>query len=235
MSDTHNDHDSTSSPATDAELQGDAGTLIPWTVSNSDGSKSHIVHVDSEGITWALGMKKPEAFGQLVGRLAAQPDQSAALIGEQKGGQHLSRNDIDRVTFAEDLKQLVVIDKAGKKQKIAKGDDDEQKQVFEAVGQHLGGKASEEEADAWSIIQGPLVTLAIFAAIGGFFIYFTTISDPNYEATGRRSGMKQLMNWLGYTIGPTWASVIVGALVLLIISLTVVQLVKRPTRKVLEL
>jgi hypothetical protein len=231
MSDTHNDHDAT----IETEPQGDAGTLISWTVSNSDGSKSHIVHVDSEGITWALGMKKPEAFGQLVGRLAAQPDQSAALIREQKGGQHLSRNDIARVSYVEDLKQLVITDKAGKKQKIAKGDKDEQKQVFEAVGQHLGGKVSEEEADAWSVIQGPLATLAFFAAIGGFFIYFTTISDPNYEATGRRSGMKQLMNWLGYTIGPTWASVIVGALVLLIISLTVFQLVKRPTRKVLDL
>ena len=234
MSDTHNDSNSLK-PATNTEMQGDAGTLISWTVSNSDGSKSHIVHVDSEGITWALGMKKPEAFGQLVGRLAAQPDQSAALIGEQRGGHHLSRNDIARVTFAEDLKQLVITDKAGKKQKITKGDKDEQKQVFEAAGQHLGGKASEEEADAWSVIQGPLVTLAILGAIGGFFIYFTTISDPNFQATGRRSGMKQLMNWLGYTIGPTWASVIVGALVLLIISLTVFQLVKRPTRQVLDL
>ena len=46
MTDAHNDRDSTSSPATDAELQGDAGTLIPWTVSNSDGSKSHIVRID---------------------------------------------------------------------------------------------------------------------------------------------------------------------------------------------
>ena len=235
MADAHNDHDSTPSPATDVERHGDAGSLVSWTVSNSDGSKSHIVHVDSEGITWALGMKKPEAFGQLVGRLAAQPDQSAALIGEQRGGHHLPCNDIARVTYAEDLKQLVVIDKAGKKQKIAKGDKDEQKQVFAAVGQHLGGKASEEEADAWSVLQGPLVTLAILGAIGGFFIYFTTISDPNFEASGRRRGMKELMNWLGYTIGPTWASVIVGVLLITIIAFTVIQLVKRPTRQVLDL
>ncbi len=114
------------------------------------------------------------------------------------------------------------------------GDDDEQEKVFEAVGRLLGGKASEEEADAWAVMQRPLFAIAVFGAIGGFFIYFTTMCDPNYEATGRRRGMKQLMNWLGYTIGPRWSSVIVGVVLLVIFAFMFFLLVKRSTRKVLE-
>jgi hypothetical protein len=46
--------------------------------------------------------------------------------------------------------------------------------------------------------------------------------------------MKNLMNWLGYQIGPMWMSVIVGALAALVLGSMIFQLIKRPIRQVLE-
>jgi peptidoglycan/LPS O-acetylase OafA/YrhL len=65
-------------------------------------------------------------------------------------------------------------------------------------------------------------------------IWFTTICEPNYEATGRRAGMKNLLNWVGYSIGPFWMSVAVGSLAAIVLASMVYQLVKRPIRQVLE-
>ena len=46
--------------------------------------------------------------------------------------------------------------------------------------------------------------------------------------------MKQLLNTIGYTIGPTWASVAVGSLAALVLAMMIYQLIKRPIRQVLE-
>ena len=92
----------------------------------------------------------------------------------------------------------------------------------------------EEEADAWSVMQTPLFVLAVITVIGGFFIWFTSICEPDYEASGRRAGLKTLLNWLGYTIGPIWMSVAVGSLASIVLGLMVFQLIKRPIRQVLE-
>lgn len=194
--------------------QGNSGTLVAWTASTGDSTKSHVVHVDGAGLTWALNLKQPEAVGQLVGQASARPAEASPIIQSHKNGRRLPRELLARVTYSKDLNQLTVIDNTGKKQQIAYGKDGEQAQVFEAVHQHLGGTPSEEDADAWSVMKVPLFALGVVAVIGGFLIYLASVSDPNYEATGRRSGMKQLINWLGDTIGPTWMSIIVGAVAL---------------------
>ena len=83
-------------------------------------------------------------------------------------------------------------------------------------------------------MQSPLFVLSVIAVIGGFFIWFTTICEPGYTGTGRRSGMKTLLNWVGYKIGPVWMSVAVGALAALVLGMMIHQLIKRPIRQVLE-
>ena len=130
------------------------------------------------------------------------------------------------------MNQLALFDQNEKKTKVPEGK--EQAEVFAAIKQHLGGTESEEEADAWSVMQSPLFILAVIGVIGGFFIYFTTICEPDYEATGRRSGMKALLNSVGYTIGPVWMSVAVGSLAALVLGMMIFQLIKRPIRQVLE-
>lgn len=115
------------------------------------------------------------------------------------------------------------------------GKEGEQRQIFEAVATHLGGERSEEDADAWSVMKVPLFAFAVVALIGGFFIWFAAISEPEAEITGRRRGMGEFLNWLGYTIGPVWVSLIVGGLALLILALMTFLLIKRPKRQVIEL
>jgi hypothetical protein len=136
------------------------------------------------------------------------------------------------VTFAKDLNQLTLYDKNQQKTKVPAGK--EQADVFAAIKQHLGGAESEEEADAWSVMSGSVFTLGVIGVIGGFFIWFTTMCDPNYVATGRRSGMKTLLNTIGYKVGPFWSSLVVGSLAALVIAMTTYQLIKRPIRKVLQ-
>jgi hypothetical protein len=46
--------------------------------------------------------------------------------------------------------------------------------------------------------------------------------------------MKQMLNWLGYTIGPVWMSVAVGSLAALVLGMMAYQLIKRPIRQVLK-
>jgi hypothetical protein len=218
-------------PATSPD---DAGTLVAWTASTGDSTKSHVVHVDATGLAWALGLKEPEAFGQLVGEATKRPAEAAALIEVHRGGQRLPRERLARVAYTEQLNQLTVVDKAGKKQHIAYGKEGEQRKIFEAIRQHLGGTAREEDADAWSVMKVPLFALAVTAVIGGFLIWLCSISDPNAEITGRRAGMKRLINWLGTAIGPTWMSIFVGAVALLILAFMIFLLVKRPKRQVLD-
>ncbi|HUT93253.1 MAG TPA: hypothetical protein VMY37_27560 [Thermoguttaceae bacterium] len=234
MTDAHDLGESTRPAADPATPQDNAGTLVAWTASTGDSTKSHVVHIDPAGATWALGLKRPEEFGQLVGEATARPAEAAALVEGHRGGHRLPRARLARVTYAKDLNQLTIIDDAGRKQRIPDGNVGEQGQVFEAIGRHLGGTPGEEDADAWSVMQVPLFALAVVGVIGGLLIYVAAISDPSYEASGRRSGMKQLINWLGYTVGPTWMSILVGAVALAIFAFMVFLLVKRPKRQVLD-
>lgn len=228
-------HDASSPSASAPAAPPDtAGTLVAWTYHDGDAEKSHVVHVDRAGLAWLLKLKQPEVFGRLVGEATRQPAEAAATIAAQKGGRRLPREELACVKYAEQLNQLTVIDKTGRKQHMPEGKGGEQKKIFEAVGRHLGGAAREEDADAWSVMKVPLFALSVVAVIGGFFIWFTTISDPNAEITGRRAGMKRLLNWLGYTVGPVWSSVIVGTIAALILGFMIFLLVKRPRRQVLE-
>jgi hypothetical protein len=212
----------------------DPATLVAWTASTGDATKSHVVHVDPAGMAWALNLTEPHEFGQLVGMATARPAEAAALIEAHERGHRLPRERLARVAYAEQLNQLTVVDRAGKKQRIEYGKEGEQGKIFAAVGRHLGGTAREEDADAWSVMQVPLLALAVTSVIGGFMIWFCYISDPNAEMTGRRQGMKTLLNWLGYTIGPTWMSIAVGVIAALILAFMIFLLVKRPKRQVLE-
>ena len=144
---------------------------------------------------------------------------------------HLAPGEISRVTYAEPLWQLTIFDRNGRKTNVPEGK--EQAQVFAAMSQHFGGAAREEEVDAWAVTKTPLFILAVIGVIGGFFIWFTAICEPDYEATGRRQGMKVFLNWLGYTFGPLWMSVAVGSLAVLVLSTMIFQLIKRPIRQVL--
>eukprot|EP00913_Durusdinium_trenchii_P008824 g8290.t1 len=206
------------------------GTLVAWTVDSGDSSKSHVVHVDENGIAWALNLKEPEVVGRLVGEATQRPDDAGTIIETHRGGRRVLRKRLAGVAFAEQLNQLTIVDTDGKKQHIAYGDDGEQEKIFKAARRHFGGTVRKEDADAWSVMKTPLFALSVTAVIGGFLIWMAAISDPNAEITGRRSGMKRLINWLGYTIGPTWMSIFVGAVALLIVSFMVFLLIKRPER-----
>lgn len=212
----------------------DDSTLVLWSTGSGNNTVSHLVHIDATCIAWLLNIKKTKILENLLGQMSVRPTERAAIISAESKGKCLSREKLARVTYSETLKQLSIFDEEGKQQKILDGKENEQRRIFEGVRDHLGGNASEEEADAWSVMQSPLFALAVTAAIGGFLIFLAANSDPNYEATGRRSGMKQLVNWLGYTIGPTWMSVIVGAIAMGIFSFMLYLLVKRPLREVLS-
>ena len=216
-----------------AAVPAEGGRCVSWTEGIGDDAKSHVVHVDQTGLAWAVKLKSSEEFHKLTAGAEAKPTEAAALIERHPAGKRLPRERIVRVTYCKEINQLTVLDDAGKKQSFAAGGKDAQGRIFEAVGRHLGGTASEEDADAWSVMQTPVFTLAVIGVIGGFFIWMTTISDPTYEATGRKAGMKQLINWLGYTIGPFWMTAAVLALAAVPALIMLYQLVKRPKRQVL--
>lgn len=208
--------------------------MVTWTASTGANTYSHIVHVDQAGLTWALDVKDSEAFDQFMGDVTKRPAKAVALLEGHPSGKRLPRKQLASVAFTEQLNLLTIVDKAGKKYHVAFGGGGVQGKVFEAIRKHLGGTLREEDADAWSIMQVPLFSLAVLAVIGGFFIWFTTLADPDAEISGRREGMQRLVNWLGYTIGPMWMSIAVGSLAFLILSFMTFLLIKRPKRQVLE-
>ena len=207
------------------------GTLVSWNHGLGDDKKYHIAHVSPAGVTLVCKLKDHAQWEALVAAAQRSPNDAAAMLQQLPAAVHLAPGEISRVTYAKLLWQLTIFDRNGKKTNVPDGK--EQAQVFAALSQHLGGAASEEEADAWSVMKAPLFILAVIGVIGGFFIWFTTICEPDYEATGRRQGMKVFLNWLGYTIGPVWMSVAVGSLAALVLGMMIYQLIKRPIRQVL--
>jgi hypothetical protein len=237
VSTTEDDHGglqaSPSTPQSKRSKLADAsGTLVSWEEGIGDDKKYHIAHVSSAGITLVLKMKDYAKWLEAVTAANASPDESAAMLQQLPKAVHHSPEAISKATYAQPLNQLVLFDQDGKKTKIPEGK--EQADVFAAISQYFGGTESEEEADAWSVMQSPLFILAVIGVIGGFFIWFTTICEPDYEASGRRSGMKTMLNWLGYKIGPIWMSVAVGSLAAIVLGMMIYQLIKRPIRQVLD-
>jgi hypothetical protein len=218
-----------------ANVAGEAGahgTLVSWEEGIGDDKKYHIAHVSSAGITLVRKLKDYEKWVQVVAAAKASPDEAVSMLQQMEKAVQFAPEEISRATYAEQLNQLTLFDRQEQKTKIPEGK--EQADIFAALKEHLGGTESEEEADAWSVMQSPLFILAVIGVIGGFFIWFTTICEPDYEASGRRSGMKTLLNWVGYKIGPVWMSVAVGSLAALVLGSMIYQLVKRPIRQVIE-
>jgi hypothetical protein len=208
------------------------GTLVSWGEGIGDDKRYHIAHVSPQGITLVRKITDYQKWVDAVAAAKASPSQAAAMLQGLPKAVHLEASAISKAAYAKDLNQLTIFDRNQQKTKVPEGK--EQADVFAAIKQHLGGTEREEEADAWSVMQSPLFILAVIGVIGGFFIYFTTICDPDYVATGRRAGMAQLLNWIGYTIGPVWMSVAVGSLAALVLAMMIYQLIKRPIRQVLE-
>ncbi len=208
-----------------------AGTLVSWEEGIGDDKKYHIAHVSSAGITLVLKVKDYKVWVESVAAAKTSPDEAAAMLQQLPKAVHFAPGKISRATYSKDLNQLALFDQDQHKTKVPEGKG--QADLFAAIQQHLGGTEGTEEADAWSVMQGPLFTLAVIAVIGGFCIWFTTISDPSYVASGRKSGMKNLLNWIGYSIGPVWMSVAVGSLAAIVLGLMSYQLIKRPIRQVL--
>lgn len=223
--------DSAAAPAADAQATVE-GSVVSWEEGIGDDKKFHIAHISPAGITHVLKIKDYAKFTQAVAAVNASPSDATEILLQLPKARQIRSDELSRVTYTETLSQLILLDDEGQKTKIPEGK--EQADFFAAIQQHLGGAASEEEADAWAVMQSPLFILSVIAVIGGFMIWFTTICDPNYEASGRRSGMKQLMNWVGYKIGPFWMSVAVGGLAALVLAMMIYNLIKRPIRQVLE-
>lgn len=209
-----------------------SGSLIKWQNGIGDDTKYHIAHVTSEGITLVSKMTDHAKWQEAVTKAECLPNEAATNLQQVPKAIFIPKNQLAKSTYAEKLWQLNLFDTAGKKFVVPEGK--EQSQVFAAIKEYLGGEASEEEADAWSVMQSPLFVLAVLGVIGGFFIWFTTICEPNYEATGRKQGMKVLMNWIGYKIGPFWMSLAVGSLAAIVLGSMTYQLIKRPIRQVLS-
>jgi hypothetical protein len=207
------------------------GTIVSWNEGIGDDKKYHVAHVSPEGITLVLKLKDHAKWEELVAAVESSPNEASAMLRQFPKSVHLDPGDIVKATYAKDLNQLLLFDRDYRKTKLPEGK--EQADVFAAIKQHLGGSESEEEADAWSVMQSPLFILAVIGVIGGLFIYIASVSDPSYEAHGRRAGMKNLINWLGYTIGPVWMSVAVGSLAAIVLGSMIYQLIKRPIRQVL--
>jgi len=211
---------------------GTRGTLVSWEEGIGDDKKYHIAHVSPEGITLVCKMKDYKKWVDVVAAAKNSPGEAASMLQQVPKAIHLDPSKITKASYAKDLNQLTLFDQNQQKTKVPEGK--EQAEVFAAIKEHLGGTEREEEADAWSVMQSPLFVLSVISVIGGFFIWFTTICEPNYEASGRRSGMKNLLNLVGYKIGPVWMSVAVGSLAALVLGMMIYQLIKRPIRQVLE-
>lgn len=209
-----------------------AGTLVSWGNGIGDDRKFNIVHVAPSGITLVLKMTDEAEWERVKAAAERTPDAMAESLQKVPRAVSFSVADLAKATYTKDLNQLSIFNVNQKHMRVPEGK--EQADVFAAIKQHLGGTESEEEADAWSVMQSPLFVLAVIGVIGGFFIWFTTICEPNYQATGRKAGMKTLLNWVGYSIGPFWMSVAVGSLAAIVLASMIYQLIKRPVRQVLE-
>ncbi|MCA8989038.1 MAG: hypothetical protein KDA78_15440, partial [Planctomycetaceae bacterium] len=203
-----------------------------WEEGIGDDKKYHIAHISPDEIVLVRKLKDYQKWVSLLESARNAPTQAAEILKKEEKATSYRPGEISKVTYSKDLWQLSLFDQDQKKIKVPDGK--EQELVFEAIREHWGGVEGEEEADAWSVMQSPLFILSVIGVIGGFFIWFTTICEPDYEASGRRAGMKQLLNWVGYQIGPVWSSVAVGSLAALVLGMMIYQLIKRPLRQVLS-
>jgi hypothetical protein len=207
--------------------------VVAWQSGSGKDKLWHIVHIDSAGLTCALDLTERNQLQQLVDQASANPSKAAEVFGAHKGAKKLSRDKLSRVTYAKPLKQLIVVDNAGKKHHVAYGDQGEQEAIFEAVKEHLGGTPSEEEADAWSVVKNSVIALVVTIFAGGVFTKLAMDASPDHVATGRRAATEQALNNLLYKIGPIWTGVIFAAVAIGIATPMVLRLMKRPKRKVL--
>ncbi len=221
------------SESSDANPPRISETLVCFEEGIGNDKKYHIAHVSPLGLTFIRKLKDYAKYQQLVREARDMPDNAVELLQSDSKAEVHPLETIARVTYAEQLNQLYLFDKQGKRTPIPDGTDKAQEKLFTAFKQ-FGGSQSEEEADAWSVLKTPLFALSVIAVIGGFFIHFTTICEPTYIATGRRAGMNQLLNTVGYTIGPVWASIVVALLAAAIVSFAICLLIKRPIRQILS-
>lgn len=207
--------------------------VVAWQSGSGKDKLWHIVHINSAGLTCALDLTERNQLQQLVDQASATPAKAAEVLAAHKGAKQLTRDKLSRVTYVKLLKQLTVIDTAGKKHHIAYGDQGEQEAIFEAVNEHLGGTTSEEEADAWSVVKNALFALVVTIFAGGLFTKLAMDASPDHVATGRRAATEQALNNLLYKIGPIWTAGIFAAVAIGIATPMVLRLMNRPKRQVL--
>ena len=204
------------------------GTLVSWDYGTDDAHKYVIVHVSPDGITLVRKLKNVAAWQETMVRATRFPEQARAILQQMPKAVQLARDDLIRVTWVQDLEQLTLFDQNGKKFRLPEGK--AQAEVFEAIKQHLGGVASEEETDAWSVMQPHLVILLCGGLIGAVLIAFTAMCKPDFKPDGPGAAVKIVLNWIGYKIGPFWMSVIVASLEALVFGMMILMLISRPIR-----
>jgi|GEM_PF-5930461 len=210
------------------------GTLISWTEGDDEDTRGyHMAYVSSTGITLAPKLRAHE-FTKFGLEAKVKPASAPEILQQAPKAVQIPSDQIARVTYVEQLKQLELFDLDQKKTKVPAGEEKEEAEVFTAIKQHCGGRELEDSAGAWSVVKSQLANLFVIALFGGIAIMIANTSSPGYRASGRRSGLKSLLNWIGYSIGPFWMSVIVGVVAALAIGRLLFLLVKRPKRKVLE-
>lgn len=221
-----------SQPAVAPQQQG--GLLFTWNTGSGDSARVHVVHVDSSGLSWLVNIGDKDVCTLLLNAIAANPAETAKAIAEAKKGRRVSRDELDKVTYSKSLKQLTFVDRAGKNHHIPAGNEGQQEAIYAAVGEKLRGTAGEEDVDVWSAIKTPLGGLALTAVFGAMAIFLAADSEPNKEFTGRRRGMAQLLNKIGYTVGPMWMSVIAAGIAMIFIVPMIRRLMSRPKRDFLS-
>lgn len=210
------------------------GKLISWTDGDdADTRRYHMVHVSPDGIILAAKIRSDE-FSRFGLEANVKPASVPKILQQSSKAIQIPLSQLAKATFVEHLKQLELFDVNRKKTKVPSGEEQEQAEVFAAIKQHCGGHESEDAAGAWSVIKSQLGNLIVIAILGGLAMMIATTSSAHYHATGRRAGMKKLLNWVGYSIGPFWMSVIVGGVAAFAIGRLLLLLLNRPKRRVLE-
>lgn len=223
-----------SPPAAGSEAAQQGGLLFTWNTGSGDSARVHVVHVEPAGLSWLVNIGDKNVCTKLLDAINANPAETAKAIAEAKKGRRVSREELEKVTYSKSLKQLTFVDRAGKNHHIPTGNEGQQEAIYAAVGEKLRGAAGKEDVDTWSAIKNPLGGLAITLVFGALAVFLAADSEPNKEFTGRRRGMAQLLNKIGYSVGPMWMSVIVAGIAMIFVVPMIRRLMSRPTRDVLS-